>query len=93
MPGFYSESGSTPDNFMDFNPGENRIEIGGVPAVIHRWHDDRIDAWVPFSAKSGKVRGVSEREQAESGCPVAPARGGGDRRQRLCAGHAGHRVV
>lgn len=53
--GFYSESGSTPFNFMDFNTGENRVEIGGVPAVVHRWNDDRIDVWVPFSAKSGKV--------------------------------------
>jgi len=53
--GFYSESGSTPYNFMDFNPGENRVEIGGVPAVIYRWNDDRVDVWVPFSAKSGKV--------------------------------------
>jgi hypothetical protein len=54
--GFYSESGSTPYNFMDFNTGGNRVEIGGVPAVIYRWHDDRIDVWVPFSAKSGPVR-------------------------------------
>ena len=53
--GFYSESGSTPYNFMDFDTGENRVEIGGVPAVIYRWNDDRIDVWVPFSAKSGKV--------------------------------------
>ncbi|MGZ8384091.1 MAG: IPT/TIG domain-containing protein [Nitrospira sp.] len=53
--GFYSESGATPYNFMDFNTGENRVEIGGVPAVSYRWHDDRIDAWVPFSAKSGRV--------------------------------------
>jgi hypothetical protein len=53
--GFYSESGSTPYNFMDFNTGDNRVEIGGVPAVIYRWNDDRIDVWVPFSAKSGKV--------------------------------------
>ncbi len=53
--GFYSESGATPYNFMDFNTGENRVEIGGVPAVIYRWNDDRIDVWVPFSAKSGKV--------------------------------------
>ena len=53
--GFYSESGSTPYNFMDFNKGENRVEIGGVPAVIYRWNDDRIDVWVPYSAKSGKV--------------------------------------
>ena len=54
--GFYSESGSTPYSFMDFNKGENRVEIGGVPAVIYRWHDDRIDVWVPFSVKSGPVR-------------------------------------
>ena len=53
--GFYSESGATPYNFMDFDKGENRVEIGGVPAVIYRWNDDRIDVWVPFSAKSGKV--------------------------------------
>ncbi len=53
--GFYSESGATPYNFMDFNTGENRVEIGGVQAVIYRWNDDRIDVWVPFSAKSGKV--------------------------------------
>lgn len=53
--GFYSESGATPYNFMDFNTGQNRVEIGGVPAVIYRWNDDRIDVWVPFSAKSGKV--------------------------------------
>lgn len=53
--GFYSESGATPYNFMDFNKGENRVEIGGVPAVVYRWNDDRIDVWVPFSAKSGNV--------------------------------------
>ncbi len=53
--GFYSESGATPYSFMDFNKGENRVEIGGVQAVIYRWNDDRIDVWVPFSAKSGKV--------------------------------------
>lgn len=53
--GVYSESGSTPYNFMDFDKGENRVEIGGVPAIIYRWIDDRIDVWVPFSAKSGKV--------------------------------------
>lgn len=53
--GFYAESGSTPYNFMDFNKGENRVEIGGVPAVVYRWNDDRIDVWVPFSAKSGDV--------------------------------------
>jgi len=53
--GYYSESGSTPYNFMDFNTGENRVEIGGVPAPIYRWNDDRIDVWVPFSTKSGPV--------------------------------------
>ncbi len=53
--GFYAESGATPYNFMDFDKGENRVEIGGVPAVIYRWNDDRIDVWVPYSAKSGKV--------------------------------------
>src|SRR4029079_7985519 len=53
--GFYSESGTTPYNFMYFNTGENRVEIGGIPAVIYRWNDDRIDVWVPFSAKSGQV--------------------------------------
>jgi hypothetical protein len=53
--GAYSESGSTPYNYVDFNTGQNKVEIGGVPAVIYRWHDDRIDVWVPFSAKSGPV--------------------------------------
>ena len=53
--GFYSESGSTPFAFADFNTGVNRVEIGGVPAVIYRWQDDRIDVWVPFSAMSGPV--------------------------------------
>ena len=53
--GSYAESGSTPFNFADFDTGDNRVEIGGVPAVIYRWHDDRIDVWVPFSAKSGPV--------------------------------------
>jgi len=54
--GFYSESGATPYSFMDFNTGENRVEIGGVQAVIYRWNDDRIDVWVPFSAQSGAVK-------------------------------------
>ncbi len=54
--GFYSESGATPYSFMDFNTGDNRVEIGGVQAVIYRWNDDRIDVWVPFSAKSGDVK-------------------------------------
>lgn len=53
--GFYSESGSTPYNFTDFDIGQNKVEIGGVQAVVYRWNDDRIDVWVPFSAKSGKV--------------------------------------
>ncbi len=53
--GFYSESGSTPFAFADFNTGENRVEIGGIPAVIYRWQDERIDVWVPFSVKSGPV--------------------------------------
>lgn len=53
--GFYSESGKSPFAFADFNTGENRVEIGGVPAVIYRWQDERIDVWVPFSAKSGPI--------------------------------------
>ena len=53
--GFYSESGATPYAFTDFNTGENRVDIGGVRAIIYRWQDDRIDVWVPFSAKSGPV--------------------------------------
>ena len=53
--GAYSESGATPYNYTDFDTGQNRVEIGGAPAVIYRWHDDRIDVWVPFSAKSGPV--------------------------------------
>ncbi len=61
--GLYSESGATQFAFTDFNTGENRVEIGGVPAVIYRWQDERIDVWVPFSAKSGPVviyRGASK---------------------------------
>jgi hypothetical protein len=53
--GFYSESGSTPFNFVDFNKGENAVEFGGVPAIVYRWHDDKIDVWVPYSAKDGPV--------------------------------------
>jgi hypothetical protein len=53
--GVYSESGSTPYAFADFNKGENGVTIGGVPAIVYRWHDDKIDVWVPFSAKSGSV--------------------------------------
>ena len=53
--GIYSESGSTEFAFTDFNKGDNGVEIGGVPAIVYRWNDDRIDVWVPFSAKSGPV--------------------------------------
>jgi IPT/TIG domain len=53
--GFYSESGSTPFAFADFNKGENAVEFGGVPAIVYRWHDDKIDVWVPYSAKDGPV--------------------------------------
>lgn len=53
--GFYSESGATPYSFIDFNKGDNGVEIGGVPAIVYRWHDDKIDVWVPFSAKNGPV--------------------------------------
>ncbi len=68
--GFYSESGATPYNFMDFNTGENRVEIGGVPAPIYRWHDDRIDVWVPYSAKSGSVKiyRSAGRPKADGSC-------------------------
>ena len=52
--GVYSESGSTP-YYFDFDTGSNGVEIGGVPAVIHRWMDDQIDVWVPFSAKGGPI--------------------------------------
>jgi hypothetical protein len=53
--GLYSESGSTPFAFVDFNKGENGVDFGGVPGIIYRWHDNRIDVWVPYSAKSGPV--------------------------------------
>ena len=52
--GVFSEAGSTAYAF-DFDPGQNRVEIGGVPAIIHRWQDDEINVWVPYSAKSGAV--------------------------------------
>lgn len=52
--GVHSEGGKTAYAF-DFQAGNNGVEIGGVPAVIHRWLDDQIDVWVPFSAQSGKV--------------------------------------
>jgi hypothetical protein len=69
--GFYSESGATPYAFTDFNTGENRVDIGGVRAIIYRWQDDRIDVWVPFSAKSGPVvisRGATKPNPDGSCC-------------------------
>src|SRR5688572_2782124 len=69
--GFYSESGASPYSFIDFNTGENRVDIGGVRAVIYRWQDDRIDVWVPFSAKSGPVviyRGATKPNPDGSCC-------------------------
>ncbi|MCE3224461.1 MAG: exported protein of unknown function, contains domain [Nitrospira sp.] len=53
--GFYSEAGSTPYNYLDFSLSENTVEIGGVPSIVYRWGNDRIDVWVPYSAKSGPV--------------------------------------
>lgn len=53
--GFYSEAGSTPYNYLDFAKSENTVEIGGVPAIVYRWGNDRIDVWVPYSVKSGPV--------------------------------------
>jgi hypothetical protein len=52
--GVYSEGGSTAYAF-DFDQGGNVVEVGGVPAIIHRWLDNEINVWVPFSAKSGDV--------------------------------------
>jgi hypothetical protein len=69
--GFYSESGATPYAFTDFNTGENRVDIGGVRAIIYRWQDERIDVWVPFSAKSGPVviyRGATKPNPDGSCC-------------------------
>lgn len=69
--GFYSESGASPFAFADFNTGENRVEIAGVPAVIFRWQDERIDVWVPFSAKSGPIvvyRGATKPNPDGSCC-------------------------
>lgn len=69
--GLYSESGSSPFAFADFNTGLNRVDIGGVPAVIYRWQDERIDVWVPFSAKSGPIviyRGVTKAKADGSCC-------------------------
>ncbi|RMH07568.1 MAG: hypothetical protein D6704_04875 [Nitrospirae bacterium] len=52
--GVYSEGGATAYAF-DFNTGQNAVEIGGIPAIVHRWQDTEIDVWVPFSAKSGAI--------------------------------------
>ncbi len=52
--GIHSEGGDTAYAF-DFEAANNGVEIGGVPAVIHRWLDDQIDVWVPFSAQSGPI--------------------------------------
>ncbi len=52
--GVHSEGGETAYAF-DFEAANNGVEIGGMPAVIHRWLDDQIDVWVPFSAKSGPI--------------------------------------
>jgi 3D (Asp-Asp-Asp) domain-containing protein len=41
--GFYSESGATPYAFTDFNTGENRVDIGGVRAVIYRWQIRQLE--------------------------------------------------
>lgn len=69
--GYYSESGPTPFAFTDFNTGKNRVDIGGVPAVIYRWQDERIDVWVPFSAKSGPIviyRGATKAKSDGTCC-------------------------
>ena len=69
--GFYSESGASAYSFTDFNTGENRVDIGGIRAVIYRWQDDRIDVWVPFSAKNGPVviyRGATKPNDDGSCC-------------------------
>jgi hypothetical protein len=69
--GFYTESGPSEFAFIDFDAGDNGVEIGGVPAIVHRWGDDRIDVWVPFSAKSGPVivkRGATSPKPDGSCC-------------------------
>src|SRR4029078_8398004 len=48
----------------------------GVRAVIYRWQDDRIDVWVPFSAKSGPVviyRGATRPNPDGSCCATKEA--------------------
>jgi hypothetical protein len=52
--GIHSEGGDTAYAF-DFEAANNGVTIGGIPGVIHRWLDDQIDVWVPFSAKSGQI--------------------------------------
>jgi len=52
--GIHSEGGDTAYAF-DFEAANNGVTIGGVPGVIHRWLDNQIDVWVPFSAKSGPI--------------------------------------
>jgi hypothetical protein len=52
--GIHSEGGDTAYAF-DFQAANNGVSIGGIPAVIHRWLDDQIDVWVPFSAQSGPI--------------------------------------
>lgn len=52
--GIHSEGGDTAYAF-DFQAANNGVEIGGIPAVIHRWLDDQIDVWVPYSARSGPI--------------------------------------
>ena len=52
--GIHSEGGDTAYAF-DFESGNNGVEIGGIPAVIHRWLDNQIDVWVPLSAQSGPI--------------------------------------
>jgi len=41
--------------------------------VVYRWHDDKIDVWVPFSAKSGPVviRRGATTPKADGSCCAA----------------------
>ena len=52
--GVLAEAGSSAYAY-DFDVGSNGVEIGGVPGVIHRWLDNQIDFWIPFSGKSGPI--------------------------------------
>ena len=72
--GFYSESGATPYNFMDFNTGENRVEIGGVPAVIYRWNDDRIDVGYRSARKPARSLFIGVPTRRTSAGSVVPSR-------------------